>query len=767
MKQDMDSRGDLEWGDNKKVNKVLNTICEVLVIWLFQAGLIWQMSTWFQLTPGQMVQLGIETGLLTLVMSVFYNVIGRQGYVYILTCGAVVLTILVRGLDSVYYGLFGMVNYIISWWNTSHEDAVSLVLENQITSEDIYTSALIMVIVMLILWWNILRHRRTVMAALIILVCITIGLVVDSCSMIGCGMMLAGWFAILMAGSSKVLGFRHMAWLMIVAAACIVTAVMSGAEKEQLLVSIKQDVDDTVEHLRYGEDTLPKGDLSRADELLEGDNDTLVVTSEVKKDMYLKGFVGARYQNGSWGELSLAEYKGDRSGMLKWLSDMNFMPVDQYSVYAGIDPELQDQGNMVTVKNVGASRRYIYAPYSADVPDGVLVTVNEDMNYLSMGFFGARNYEYMERSGDRPGELLYASAWANSPQTEEQQRYIDAENVYADFVYDSYLQIDDDMADMMKKVFFGDEWDGDSTIYAVTERIREVLENRATYQEQPEMAPEGSDPVSWFLNVGHQGNAVMYASTAVLAFRTQGIPARYVEGYRVAGDRLSGDPERPLTLTNRDSHAWVEVYLDSVGWVPVDVTPGFYYDTYTLLQMVQKPQNVNQSAVNEDSNNQGSQLDRSDENSRNDKEHPDRDGRRSIPLDILVILILMAVCFLVVVEFRRFKRRITERRKYERLSADERIQVLTGAIFSMIDMYGCSSGLGWNAAEVDEMLVSILPGFYPGEYERITELLEKNIYGGEELSDGELRTLYIYAEKLYQARSAANVRTRLKIRYSV
>ena len=765
MEQSRTARVILDQNSGRKENKILNIVLHIMVMGLCLAGIIYQIEAWFQLEPAQTAVLGVGAGLTAVCMTMLHHMSGKWTYAYILSAVLAVILVVVRGISAVYYGFFGMINYMISWWNLSHEDAVGLVMESQITSDDIYTAAMAVLLVMTVLLLGILRRKSAVAAAVMVLVWVIPGLLVESGSPLGCGLLAAGWLGVLMTCSGSGTGISNVIWLAVASAVCVIVTITAGSGKEPGVVDLKESFDEAFQHFRYGEDTLPQGDLAKAAGLLDGDNEVLEVTSEVDKDLYLRGFVGARYQAGKWTELSQADYKGDRNGMLLWLSDKGFMPVDQYSVYSGNDPDLSEQDNLVTVKNVGASRRYVYAPYSADVPDGVLVVVNEDMNYLSKRFFGARNYEYVEHSGDRPGELLYAASWVKSPQNEDQKNYVEAENVYADFVYDSYLSIDSNMESMLKAIFFGGDWEDDGTIYSVTERIRDVLESRCVYKEKPESVPAGSDPVNWFLNKGRQGNAVMYASTAVLAFRAYGIPARYVEGYRVSESSLAASSDDPVTLTNKDSHAWVEVYLDSVGWVPIDVTPGFYYDTYTLLQMVNRPQNVTQSAVNENSNDQGRELDDQMDGSdyKDDKESKDISVR--IPLDIVVGLLLLIVCAFVFMEIRRFVRRTAYARKYDKLAPAEKIRKLSGAIFAMMGVYGSEAGLGWDADVTDEKLASTLPGFYSGEYIRITEILEKSIYGEEELSQGEIRTLYIFADKLYQARKSVGFKTRLKIRY--
>lgn len=69
-----------------------------------------------------------------------------------------------------------------------------------------------------------------------------------------------------------------------------------------------------------------------------------------------------------------------------------------------------------------------------------------------------------------------------------------------------------------------------------------------------------------------QGYCVHYASSLALLARMLGVPSRMVTGYRAnaAGKQADGS----YAVTNHDLHAWVEVYLSGVGWVPFDVTPG-------------------------------------------------------------------------------------------------------------------------------------------------------------------------------------------------
>jgi hypothetical protein len=73
------------------------------------------------------------------------------------------------------------------------------------------------------------------------------------------------------------------------------------------------------------------------------------------------------------------------------------------------------------------------------------------------------------------------------------------------------------------------------------------------------------------------GYCIHFASAAVMMFRSMGIPARYAEGYFVESSSLTSDANGvyEYVVTDESAHAWVEIYQEGIGWIPVEVTPGY------------------------------------------------------------------------------------------------------------------------------------------------------------------------------------------------
>lgn len=90
------------------------------------------------------------------------------------------------------------------------------------------------------------------------------------------------------------------------------------------------------------------------------------------------------------------------------------------------------------------------------------------------------------------------------------------------------------------------------------------------YQFDYAWAPPGREPIEWFVTSAERGNCLNFASALVLLLRQLAIPARLVTGY--LGHQW--DPgKQEWALSAADAHAWCEVAIDGVGWIPVDGTP--------------------------------------------------------------------------------------------------------------------------------------------------------------------------------------------------
>lgn len=82
----------------------------------------------------------------------------------------------------------------------------------------------------------------------------------------------------------------------------------------------------------------------------------------------------------------------------------------------------------------------------------------------------------------------------------------------------------------------------------------------------------GDDVLDSFLYKTKEGHCALFATSATLALRRLGIPARYVTGYVVSGQGEKTADGYAYTLREKDLHAWVEVYFKNIGWLPFDPT---------------------------------------------------------------------------------------------------------------------------------------------------------------------------------------------------
>ncbi len=111
---------------------------------------------------------------------------------------------------------------------------------------------------------------------------------------------------------------------------------------------------------------------------------------------------------------------------------------------------------------------------------------------------------------------------------------------------------------------------GAANPYDKAVRLQDYLRRTYKYQLDVPPPPAGRDAVDYFLYEAPGGYCVYYASAMAVMLRTLGVPARVATGYAM-GEYDNG--RRAYRVTGTASHAWVEVYFPTYGWVEFEPTP--------------------------------------------------------------------------------------------------------------------------------------------------------------------------------------------------
>ncbi len=101
--------------------------------------------------------------------------------------------------------------------------------------------------------------------------------------------------------------------------------------------------------------------------------------------------------------------------------------------------------------------------------------------------------------------------------------------------------------------------------------ILNYLNNNAIYTLTPNHeTTKDQDPTAQFLFGDLRGYCVHFAHATVYLLRALGIPSRIGTGYMTD---FSQAKDGHILLRMSDRHAWAEVYIDTIGWVPFDTQP--------------------------------------------------------------------------------------------------------------------------------------------------------------------------------------------------
>lgn len=151
----------------------------------------------------------------------------------------------------------------------------------------------------------------------------------------------------------------------------------------------------------------------------------------------------------------------------------------------------------------------------------------------------------------------------------ENQYFSREKEDYSKYAYETYLQIPESTKQALLRI--GEQAGigvyGEYDVYKLAMQIQELVRGYGTYNSYGTPYPEDADVAVYFFETAREGICQHFAAAATMMYRAYGIPARYVVGYWV-----QTVPDTTVNVTTEDGHAWVEIYIDDLGWVPVEVT---------------------------------------------------------------------------------------------------------------------------------------------------------------------------------------------------
>ena len=287
---------------------------------------------------------------------------------------------------------------------------------------------------------------------------------------------------------------------------------------------------------------------------------TVNISENLNQYIYLKGFCGSVYTGDSWDAIS-DEIYNENEFIFKEFNELGLYP-QEYNAYFAKSNLLLKPVN-IAINSPKNRNGYIYYPY------GTIVNDTEPIYDSTLNFNNTKKYSLSFYPLDYKENLW---TYYNNLNTK-----INNDN-YTNFVKLFYTQLpeSEDMSLLKEKYA---NLINKGLNYETIDEILNTLRSTATYSLSPGKTPIGDDFVSYFLTKNKKGYCSHFASAAVVLCRIANIPARYVEGYVITPDDFSDNNFKnnsyEIPIKDSRSHAWAEIYVENLGWIPFEFTPGY------------------------------------------------------------------------------------------------------------------------------------------------------------------------------------------------
>lgn len=317
------------------------------------------------------------------------------------------------------------------------------------------------------------------------------------------------------------------------------------------------------------------GKLGQLDKLEFADKTVMKVTMPQKAGKtYVKGFIGQTYDQNQW----LVPDVEDYNALFENLRGQGYFAQEMVASLTSKLGNVKSNEFYMTIDFLSEKSSYQYAPLYPVIDFSV--GHKDDSGFTKI----SSTQKILATQYELPyiTDLSLQEITSSNPDAQLELKY-------RDYVYDTYLDVNTSMKEELIRQFGGFKTDTQQERLDLAEYIRQYLAANYSYTTAPGKLPEGKDFVAYFLTESKKGYCTYFSTAAVMMLRSAGIPARYVEGYSFRPSSSSENAGSDLYITNgtssttdysvvevldRNAHAWVELYLDGIGWVDFEVTPG-------------------------------------------------------------------------------------------------------------------------------------------------------------------------------------------------
>lgn len=492
----------------------------------------------------------------------------------------------------------------------------------------------------------------------------------------------------------------------------------------------------------------------------------LELTFKPTSTIYLRGFYGDTYEDGVWDR--------DTEAFLKECEEkgIDSEKVSEEIVNLGVSKLLEMYGgtDVISSLTIGgrgkitysdSSGKRCYLPYFSQVYDDTLY-IEGDGRYMKEK--GTENVTF--------GMWIYAGEYKDNMTLLMNGYRCEWESWYEQYVRENYRDVEVNapyVVNVAEEIDSWDKPDGYDTYMTQNQKrlykaemVALWLERNTSYSTNPPELPSGVDPIEYFLKTSRTGYCMHYASASVMILRQLGVPARYASGFIAAPFSFEeGEAYYKAEIMDNQAHAWVEIYLNGIGWVPIEVTKGYNRSSVSQEEPTSERDTQQQTSSTEPTSDnetsteemttsidqQTTSAGNSDEQTTTNQNYgkPDEDSTGGISMKLILTIMAIAIVVPLII-YCLYRIRGSYREKLMRQIAKKRtskaIKLMNRRIYKKLRMTGKIFKSDIRDEGYFEVLVRTYPDIPKDELQRFMDIVKAAAFSKREFSVEEMEFCY-------------------------